>query len=159
MATIADLVRRGVLDEYELQDWEVRVPLRPLYVAPAIFEWVDSTPETYDGRLLKAKRTPLDHLEQFFADLRCSARPAVSGFRRMTPTKHGIWKCHPELLRVFGWICAPDTFVAISAVLERDVKANKALYATHMKRVRAFIIAHKLKNEVLMGDARAVFSR
>lgn len=157
MATLADAVAGGHLKEWELTDTETRLPLRSLYVASSMFHWVEEEPRLDDGSIKVAHRTPLDHLELLFNDLRCAMRPAASGFHRMIPTKHGIWKAHPPSLRVFGWCYAPYSFVAVSAALEIDLKAKQGLYKAHMQGVRDFISTCGLHSTVLRGDHRAIF--
>lgn len=159
MATVAEIHAKGYLEEYDLPDWEARSPVRSLLVAPALFTWVEQTPGVDDGTIVTAARTPLDHLEQFFSDLRCSERPSTSEFRRMMPTARGVWKCHPPTLRVFGWCYAPWSFVAVSAELERTIKTTPSLYASHMKGVLDFVKLHKLEGSLLRGDHLAIFPK
>lgn len=157
MATIYDVVRSRDLEEWPLPDWTTRLPIRPLYVAPELFDWVEQTPATYDGTIKKGGRTPLEHLELFFVDLRCAERPSVSDFHRMIPNREGVWKCHPPTLRIFGWCYAPFGFAPVAAALERDLKAAPELYEESKKKVLRFMLKHGLEGTVMRGDHRAVF--
>lgn len=157
MATLARLAQGDFLDEYAMPEEDERCPTRPLFVASALFDYVSITPCFADGSLLSGGRTPLDHLEQLFCDLRCSTRARVGDMRRMMPTKIGIWKAHAPLLRVFGWCWAPHCFAAVSVALERDLKSQASLYGSHKNNVLSFISQHNLQSTVLRGDQLAVF--
>src|SRR3954465_6394968 len=109
MATLSDIVAKGVLDPFELPQWESRLPIHPLYVAGTLFDWVAATADLQTQKI--GRRTLFEHLEQTFCDFRCSARPPAGDLRRMTPTKHGIWKLHPPGLRVYGFAPSIRTFV------------------------------------------------
>jgi hypothetical protein len=73
MATLSEAVRAGYVGLFELPEWEVRRPVRPLYVAPALLEWADSTQKLHQVTI--GGRTLFEHLAQFLCDFRCS--PAV----------------------------------------------------------------------------------
>ena len=77
----------------------------------------------------------------------------------MEPTKLGLWKCHPETLRVFGWCYAPNSFVAVCAELERRIKSERQLYERNLDEVVGFIARLQLEQTVMPGDARAVFPK
>lgn len=157
MATIAELVRIGILEEFELPEWHLGLPIRSLYATPELFDKVDGDSRWRDGSLRRGERTPLEHLQQLFADFRCSEHPHVTEFCRLRPTAKGIWEAKPPMSRVFGWCAAPWTFVAVQAELEVDVKATRSMYRDNMQSVQAFISQHRLSGEVVRGDHRAVF--
>lgn len=156
MATIAAVLRNGVLGEYRLPEWESRDPLRPLLVAPQLFDWVDSTVELYDGSIKAGGRTPLEHLEQMFCDLRCAKRPGAGDLRRVMPTKFGIWKLHPPLLRIYGWFYRPLHFAAVTGALASETKSDKSLNNKCRDIVRTFLKRNQLNETIIMGDHLAV---
>lgn len=159
MATLQALSRGPTppLAEFELPEDEDRCPIRPFFVATAIFDIVDGDARYYDGSIKEGGRTPLDHLQQLFCDHRCAVRPRVGELRRLQPTRDGVWKAHPPLLRVFGWCWALHSFLPVSVALEADLKADKTLYDDHLRGVLDFIKMHKLQDLVLRGDALAIF--
>jgi hypothetical protein len=155
MATLFAALRRGVLDEFSLPDWEVRPKVRPVYVAPELQQWVDSTPEllaqTIGSRLL------IEHLEQLFCDFSCSERPPAGDVRRMMPTSQGILSVHAPGLRVYGWCCAPGRLVATDAALERATKADKTLNNRKRDGVLAFVRVHNLEQTIIKGELYELF--
>lgn len=165
MSTIDALVRSGDLVTYELPDWERRSPVRRFVYAPEIEDWFDGEPRAYDGSIKYGGRTPDEHFQQFFADFCCAIRPCVADLKRLEPTSNGIWKAHPQGLRVFGWFFTPDNFVAITAALEADLKpkhkhhlpAKATSYAAQNTLVRNFIKKHDLGKTILPGDAIKIF--
>lgn len=157
MATIQDAIGKGVLESYGLPDWERRQPIRPLYVATELFSWVDGKAELYDQSLAEGGRLLVDHLDQMFCDFRCAERPRAGDIRRMLPTGNGIWKIHPPGLRVYGWVPAVHSFVAVTAALEAETKDDKDLNNAKMKCVQRFARKHSLEDTILRGDVRAVF--
>jgi hypothetical protein len=156
MATISAAINKGTLDEFKLPEWELREPLRPLLVSPELFQWVDENERLVDGTLMIGGRTPFEHLVQSFCDLRCSERPGAGDLKRMTPTKHGVWKLHPPLLRVYGWFYEPFHFAAVSAALLADTKTDKRLNDQQRDYVRRFLSRNQLTETVLLGDHREV---
>jgi hypothetical protein len=155
MATLDGM--RGVLELFEVPDWESRMAIHPLYVAAELFDWVDGTPELQAPKLGRGGRTLFEHLLLTFCDFRCSIRPPAGDLRRMIPNKHGIWKMHPFGLRVYGWFAAECTFVAVTAALESETKADKTLNNQKLHYVKAFIEDHGLQQTVEMGDILAIF--
>lgn len=157
MATIQDILAKGELELYELPDWESRMPINPLYFPPTFGEWAVNKNELKDEALKQGGRTLLEHLEQMFCDVRCSERPAAGNLKRITPTKHGIWKLHPPGLRIYGWSPAPRSFVAVTAALESETKSDKNLNDKKRDEVRDFIKDHDLSKHVVRGDILAIF--
>src|SRR4051794_18928911 len=127
MATIAEALVRGTLEDFELPDWEARLPIRPLHVTPELFNWAEAKPELRDETLAVGRRTLFEHLTQMFSDFGCSQRPSAGDLRRMMPTARGIWSMHPVGLRVYGWCPAPSTFGAVPAALELETKQDRRL--------------------------------
>jgi hypothetical protein len=157
MATLSDIVAKGVLELFELPQWESRLAIHPLYAAPELFDWVAATPELHSPKFAVGRRTLAEHLEQTFCDFRCSERPPAGNLRRMTPTKHGIWKLHPPSLRVYGFCPNVRTFAAITAAQESETKKDKSLNDKKLDEVRKFIKDHDLSETVIVGDILAVF--
>jgi hypothetical protein len=157
MATIRDIVNKGELELFQLPDWESRLPINPLYIPPSFLKWIDQTKELSDEKLKIGPRTLLEHLEQTLCDFRCSDRPSAGDLKRMMPTKHGIWKLHPNGLRLYGWCPAPMAFVVVTGALESESKTNKKLNDVNRDTVREFIKTHKLDGSVVRGDILAIF--
>jgi hypothetical protein len=157
MNATATLARRGVLHSFELPAWEERYPLWSLYLANGFLKWIEATPEIDDVRLGVGRRSIREHLAQTFSDFRCSERPHAGDLRRLTPTRHGVWKMHPPRLRVYGWFPIVRTFIVVGGALESETKADKTLNNRRMKEVRDFIQVHRLEKHIVRGDIRAVF--
>jgi hypothetical protein len=155
MATILDAISSKLIDVFQLPSWEVRMPIRELYVANEFMDWVDSTSRLHSESV--GPRTLGEHLEQALCDFRCSEPVPVGELRRMMPTKHGVWKMHPPGLRVYGWCPAKHAFVAVTAAFEGDTKADKNLNEIKLKYVQSFIDKGHLENTVLRGDASEIF--
>ncbi len=114
MATIASALRDKVLEEYALPEYEGRQPIRTLYVASELFDWVDVTEQLYveNWSQQHGARTRFEHLQQMFADFRCDKRPLVGDLNRVQPTRNGLWKMQCPGLRVYGWVPSANQFVA-----------------------------------------------
>lgn len=157
MTTIHKLLSDGVLEEFILPDWERRSPKWKLYATSGFFQWVDSTPELDSPALKIGGRLRVEHLEQFLCDMRCSARPPCGDVRRVQPVKHGVWKLHPEGLRIFGFYCETGTFIAVHAELVEATKVDKSLVDKCRNKVRAWIKKAGLEESVVYGDISAIY--
>ena len=158
MATLEDAIG-AVIVAFEIPEWEPRQPVRPLWVTAALLSWADDKPELHDMACAVGGRTLFEHLFTMFCDFRCAEHcPAHAGdLKRMTPTKHGIWKMHPPKVRVYGWCPGQHQFIAVTAALESETKNDKKLNDKKLKEVREFIKKHGLENTVVRGDILAVF--
>jgi hypothetical protein len=157
MATLEDAVKAKVLEPYTLPDWDLRLPIRPLWVAFVLWDWIDGRDDLHDMALGVGRRTLFEHIEQMFCDFRCSPRFPAGDLRQMLPNPKGIRKMHPPKLRIYGWCPAPHAFVAVTAAFESDTKTDKKLNDKKRDEVLAFIKANQLENLVLKGDNLAVF--
>jgi hypothetical protein len=158
MATIEEALANGHLDIFELPESEERLPQRPLYVTDEFMTWADTTAVLHDESKTVGGRTLFEHLLIALCEFRCGKRPAGCGdLRRMMPTKDGVWSFHTIGLRVYGWVPAAHHFVAVTAALEKDTKADKMLNATKRKAVIQFAQDHALENTIKHGDILALF--
>jgi hypothetical protein len=155
MATLSVALRRSVLEEYRLPDWETRLMRRPLYFAPELPQWVSATPELLKQRI--GPRLLVEHFEQLLCDFCCSERPPAADVRRMTPTGVGILSAHAPGLRVYGWCCAPGRFVAIDAALETTTKFDKGLNNRKRDGVLAFAKKNGLQSTIMKGELYELF--
>jgi hypothetical protein len=157
MATVEDALKAAGLELYELPEWETRLSINQLWVAPSFWKWFDETPELDDPKFKTGSRTIAEHIEQLFCDLRCSERPRAGDLRRMMPNPKGIWKFHPEKTRLYGWAPKQGCLVVISGALESETKDKTEDNMNKKKRdeVVAFIKAHNLP--VKIGDILAIF--
>jgi hypothetical protein len=159
MATVKDIVASEVIVPFEVPQWEPRLPLRPLWTTHDLLDWADTKSELHDKTFAVGRRTLFEHLLIMFCDFRCAERcPAHAGdLKRMTPTKHGIWKMHPPKVRVYGWCPDKFQFIAVTAALESETKTDRKLNDRKLKEVNDFIKNHGLEETVLRGDILAVF--
>lgn len=153
-------VRSGHLERFDVPEWYHGIPVRPLYVAPEFWSWVDDEDALHVVPRDGSRRTIYEQVEIMLADLRCAARPpGAHELRRLTPNKKGIWKLHPPGARLYGWFPAPGTFVLVSGATEADTKADKGRNASEVDKVEAFIRARGFGAFITLGDYRAVYPR
>jgi hypothetical protein len=157
MATIDDMVRAGVLEPYELPEWETRQPFNRLWVAQDFWLEFDAMVVLHDASVLIGRRTIGEHIELLLNDFRCSKRPSAGDLKRMTPTSDGVWKLHPPGARVYGWCPFPESFVAVTLATEQATKSDKGLNNQKRKRVVNFVKTNGLQTSVVYGDILAVF--
>lgn len=157
MATLDDVVRTQVLEFYRLPTWEVRVPIRKLWIAGEFYNWFDRD-EHHTAHVEDSGRTTGEHIDQLFRDLRCSRRPHAGELRRMRPNVDGVWKFHPAGCRLYGWCVGNGEFVVVCGATVDETKAENS-NVNNEKRdyVKAFIEQHKLQSTVVLGDINAVF--
>jgi hypothetical protein len=157
MATVEDAVAAKVLELYQLPDWELRLPIRHLWVAFEFWDWIDAKDDLHDMTFGVGGRTLFEHIEQMFCDFRCSQRYPAGDLRQVMPTSKGIRKMHPPKLRIYGWCPKPHAFVAVTGALEVETKRDKKLNDKKRDEVLSFIKTHKLEHTILRGDNLAVF--
>jgi len=157
MATIDDLVLSGVIEGFELPEWEARGAVRPLHMTPGLFEWGDDKPELHDPRLAIGRRTLFEHFIQFLCDVRCAAKLGAGNLRRLMPTREGILSLHPPGLRLYGWCCAPHSLILVTGALESETKTDRRLNDLKRDEVRRFTRQHNVSHTILRGDIRALF--
>ena len=93
MATLDDVLASGHLEVFELPDWELRCPVRPLYVSQDFLDWADETPALHDSKLAIGGRTLFEHLCQSLCEFRCVEHVHYSDLKRMMPTKKAYGTC------------------------------------------------------------------
>lgn len=157
MATIEEAVEEGLIEPFPVPSWDKRQPIRPLWVAYELWDWIEGKGELHDIALGTGHRTIFEHLEQSFSDFRCDERFYSTDLRRMMPNVKGVRSFHSYGIRIYGWCPLKHSFVAIAGALEQDTKKNKKLNDEKRDEVLAFIKLHGLEHTVLNGDNRAVF--
>jgi hypothetical protein len=157
MATLEDAVKAGLLEQYQLPDWEMRLPIRSLWVAYGLWDWIDGQNDLHDTKRAIGGRTPFEHLEQLFCDFRCAQLFPAGDLRRMIPTAKGVWKMHSPKLRTYGWFPYPNAFVAVTAARESNTKVDNKLNDKKREEVLAFIRTNTLQHLIVQGDHLAVF--
>jgi hypothetical protein len=157
MATIEEAIEAGALERFELPDFELRLPERPLYVTPEFGDWADGTQELHDKKFAIGRRTLFEHLLLTLCEFRCAKHPHAGDLRRLMPTKKGLWKMHSPGLRLYGWCPGKHTFTVVTGALESETKADKKLNDKKAQEVEAFIKKHALTQTILRGDVLAVF--
>lgn len=154
MATLREAIAQKALEIYTLPQWERRKPIRDLWFAPQLWDWVDGTQgmsEKVGGRTLD------EHIELMFCEFRCAEPFPAGDLRQSMPTKDGIRKLYPPKLRIYGWCPAANEFVAVTGALEADTKKDKSLNNKKHEEVLQFIQRNGLNGTVLLGDNLAVF--
>ena len=159
MATISGALSLGVLTEFRLPDHDGRAPLRPLYIATQLFDWIDGTDELYVENWSRRDggRSMAEHLSQTFCDFRCAARPLVGDLNRVSPTSKGIWKIHSPGLRIFGWVPVEHAFVAVVPAFSDNVHGPNSTLTQAVADVVAFAKNNGLQGTIKRGDRSALF--
>lgn len=158
MATVADDLKAAGLELFELPDWELRLPIRQLWIAPGFWTWFDGD-DLHDEEAKIGGKTLAEHIEQLFCDIRCSERPAAGDLRRMVPNAKGIWKLHPNGTRLYGWGAKEECIVVVTGAIESETKDKTKGNVNDQKRdeVLAFIKASGLQRHMIYGDILALF--
>lgn len=91
------------------------------------------------------------------AILNAQKRPSGGDLKRMMPTSDGVWSLHSQGVRIYGWCPAEHAFVAVTAALESDTKADKSLNDAKRNDVLNFLTQQNLTSTVMYGDYLAVF--
>jgi hypothetical protein len=157
MATLAHIVAAGHLEPFEPPEWERRRPVRPLLVAPELLDWAYETPELNDIGPGQGRRTLTEHLLQMFSDFRCDRHVHYSDLKRMLPTTGRIWHMYPPGLRIYGWVPAPHSFVAITGALAQHTKDDPTLNDRKRDQVTTFARRYGLTHTIKAGDYLALF--
>jgi hypothetical protein len=157
MATLVDAVSARVLELYDLPDWEMRPPIRRLWVACELWDWIDDQADLHDIKLAVGGRTPFEHLEQVFCEFRCAQPFPAGDLRRMIPNAKGVWSMHSPRLRTYGWFPYPHSFVAVTAARESETKIERRLNDRKRDEVLGFIKTNRLEDLIVRGDHLAVF--
>lgn len=149
-----------MLVEYRLPEHCGRTPVRPLYLAPAVFDWVDETDELYDCNWSPQSggRSRFEHLEQALADFRCDKRPLVGDLNRLMPTRLGLWKLHSPGVRIVGWVPHSHAFVGVIAAMSSHTHGRHSKLPEMVEHVRTFARLHNLTGTIQRGDRSALFS-
>ena len=160
MATIHSALQAGVIHDFRLPSTENRDPLRPLYLADEVFNWVDETDGLHDPKWSSNSggRSRYEHLMQTFSDFRCDERPLVGDLTRLTPNKRGVWSMHSKGLRLFGWVPEPHAFVGVRLALIEHAHGPTSIVNDLMNEVVAFAKDNGLYHTIKFGDRRALFS-
>ena len=154
MATLQEAVAAKALELYVLPQWERRPAIRPLWFAPALWDWVDATPAMSER---VGARTLDEHIELTFCEFRCANLFPAGTLRQVMPVKDGVRKLHPPKLRIYGWCPGQHQFVAVTGALESDTKLDKNLNDKKRDDVLQFIRRNGLEETILFGDNLVVF--
>lgn len=159
MATIHSALQAGVIHEFRLPSTECRDPLRPLYLADDVFNWVETTDGLHDPKWSPKSggRSRFEHLMQTFADFRCDQRPLVGDLTRLMPNKKGVWSMHSKGLRLLGWVPEPHSFVGVRLALTEYTHGAASTVNDLMNEVVAFAKAQGLHHTFKSGDRSALF--
>jgi len=157
MATIDEVVLSGVLEVYEVPDWESRLPINRLWVSRDFWTEFDAMDGLHDNPFAGSRRTIGEHIEQAFCNFRCGERPGAGDLKCMVPSGKGVWKLHPPGARVYGWCPFQRAFVAVTVAVASDTKTDRTLNNRKQRVVSDFIRDNKLQQYIVRGDILAVF--
>ncbi len=140
-----------------MPDHEGRDPIRPLYLAGELFDWIDAATDLFDPRNGAGRRSPFEHLERTFSDFRCCARPFSGDLRCLMPQRKRVWSMHSPCLRILGWIPAPHRFVGVYAVRIGEAHGKGSRIDEFRDKVIAFATRHGLAPTIQSGNLNALF--
>lgn len=153
MATVDEALSGGMLAEYRISSWELRLPKRKLLYAHDFFDsWADVEPRMMDISLGKGARTRHEHLETIFNDFVCAERPAGGDLRRVMPVKDGVFKLHPFGSRIYGFFSGEAEFVAVAGAIAEDTKSDKKLNDKKRNAVLKFVKQNGLETSMFKGE-------
>ena len=156
MATLQDAIAKGHLEAVPVPDWDFRLPIRSLYATPDFLDKIETDVPLHDPDLKIGELTLYEHLWQRMADFRCSERPSSGDLHLVMPVKKGVWKMHPNGLRVFGWAPAKHCLALVDYALASDIHGT-GLVAKRRDEVLKFIRQHQLEETVHKGGYLEVF--
>jgi len=148
-----------LLEEWRLPDHAGQDPLRPLYLAGELIDWIDNATDLYDVKKGKGGRSPFEHLEQSLIDFRCAKSPSYGDIKCLMPQKKRVWSLHSPFLRILGWVPAPHQFVGIYALRIADAHGKASRVDEFRDNVLKFANIHKLDSTMLGGDYNALFPK
>jgi hypothetical protein len=120
-------------------------------------DWAYGAPELNDMAHAQGRRTLCEHLIQMLCDFCCDQRVHYSDLKRMLPTSGGIWHMYPPGLRIYGWVPAPNAFVAVTGALAGATKSDRGLNDRKRDEVVAFARNAALSHTIQPGDYRDLF--
>src|SRR5271166_3161294 len=100
MATISDAVASGCVHLFRLPEWEIRSPVRALWVTEEFLDWADYTPQLHDPESAIEGKTLFEHILQLLREFICAERVRYGDLKRMMPTRKGVWHMYPEGTRL-----------------------------------------------------------
>jgi hypothetical protein len=158
MATLQDALKvGGCLERVPLPDWEDRQPIRLLYATPDFLDDIETDGVLHDPELAIAELTLYEHLWQRMSDFQCLERPGCGDLHLVMPVTKGVWKIHPNGLRVFGWAPAKHSLALVCYALASDTHSVRGLVAKKRDEVLRFIERHGLGGTVQKGGYLEVF--
>lgn len=124
MATVLELVQKGVLHKLDAQlSWR-ELEQRMIFVFPKVARWMmEVLPDAVSDRLVE--NTPIEQLDAFSAEF-CGGKELVID-RQVRPIRHishGIWELKTADLRLFGWFVRRDCFICSAANTTYNVKRH-----------------------------------
>jgi hypothetical protein len=156
MATFEQALANGTLETVPVPSWDSRLPIRPLFASQDFLENIETDPVLHDPNLRIANLTLYEHLWQRMADFRCSVRPGSGDLHLVMPVEKGVWKMHPNGLRVFGWAPMKHSLVLINYALASKTHGT-SLVAEKRDEVLDFIKGNQLTATVQKGGYLEVF--
>jgi hypothetical protein len=128
MPTVVELARRGVIEAYEPELRHRQQANRLLYGRQRVWEWIETNlPQAVSE--YGSEISPIEQLDDLF-NAYCAGESLVFD-RQIKPLHHwgdGVWELKTRELRLFGWFCACDVFIACSIDFATRVKQHN-LYA------------------------------
>lgn len=124
LSTLATLTDRGRLVPHELVCDDDRQPVRMLWLAPELEEWLSEQlfqmPKPR-GQALKPYEQVEDIFDRFVGD---PDYRGVGDFQNITPQHHGVYEMKTPSVRVFGWFPQRAAFVAACAEMKAKLKGG-----------------------------------
>ncbi len=128
MATLSTLIERGDLIKLDPGLPMSELEVREIYMTVGLTEWIDRVLPGIRERF-NTSFTAQEQFSQLVEDF-CGGVELQyeQGFHCMTPAESGVWELKTPNIRMFGWFCSKDIFVAFKALEASFVKTH-GLYA------------------------------
>ncbi len=137
MATVLRLAEQGDLVRIDPGLPPRQQEFRSLYTSPRLVKWLGEILPGL-GSTWNIELTPHEQLAALI-EVYASGDTLTfdHSFKPLFPREHGVWELKTADLRVFGWFCAKDIFIAHAANLAQIIK-DHGLYHGYINEVVSF---------------------
>jgi hypothetical protein len=138
MATIRELHRAGAVLKMNPRLRPREQEDRLLFASPKFASWArDILPTVLSDRYLS--ETPAMQVAALFADYGAGHMLTWDwNFKPLNPRPFNTWELKTADIRIFGWFCHQDCFVAHTGDSKFNLKQDRKLYRRHIKETVVF---------------------
>lgn len=125
MATLLNLVSKGVLEQVEVALDGDSLPQRSIYALPCVISWLDEELPELPPQWGEGRQSPLEQVDFLFSEFISGSNVAHWKFchiMKPEPGFHHIWELKTADVRFFGWFPKKDVFVIAQAGSAKVIK-------------------------------------